>query len=90
MTLIEAGALGVPVIAGRDSGAVPWVVGAHGLLVDVRSPEALARAMLDLGQDEPQRRDLAAAAARAVRDRFDIGRITDRYEEIFADLARPG
>lgn len=90
MTLIEAGALGVPVIAGRDSGAVPWVLGngAYGLLVDVRSADAIARAMQDLGENERKRGQLAAAAQQAVRARFDIVPVTDRYEEIFASLAR--
>ncbi len=88
MTLIEAGALGVPVIAGRDSGAVPWVLGAHGLLVDVRSADAIARAMQDLGENQRKRQELSALAQKAVRDRFDIGRVTDHYEEIFARLGR--
>jgi glycosyltransferase involved in cell wall biosynthesis len=44
-------ALGVPVVAGRDSGAVPWVLGGDsggGALVDVRSPEKIAEAVLKL------------------------------------------
>ena len=91
MTLIEAGALGAAVIAGRDSGAVPWVLGEgeYGLLVDVRSPAGIARAMLHLARDQDMRSRLAAAAQSAVRDRFDITRVTDRYEEIFAQLSRP-
>ena len=48
-TLVEAMMLGTPVIGGRDSGAVPWVLdhGRAGELVDMRSEvevgEALAR-----------------------------------------------
>jgi glycosyltransferase involved in cell wall biosynthesis len=51
MTLAEAMALGVPVVAGKDSGAVPWVCGGErsvGLLVDVRSPDAIGAAIRDL------------------------------------------
>lgn len=51
MTIAEAMALGVPVVAGRDSGAVPWVLGADsgcGALVDVRSPKKIAEAVLKL------------------------------------------
>ncbi len=86
MTLIEAGIMGLPVIAGRDSGAVPWVLGEgrYGLLTDIRSPQALAGAMLELGRDEQRRQRLGGAARMAVRERFDIARTTDLYEEIFA------
>lgn len=51
MTIAEAMALGVPVVAGKDSGAVPWVCGGErgaGMLVDVRSADAIAAAVRDL------------------------------------------
>ena len=35
VVLIETMALGVPVIGGKKSGGVPWVVGIEDLLVDV-------------------------------------------------------
>ncbi len=90
LTLIEAAACGVPVIAGRDSGAVPWILGdgAYGQLVDVGSASAVARAMMDLAENEARRSALAAAARRAATERFDIVAVTDRYEDIFASLSR--
>jgi len=51
MTIAEAMALGLPVVAGASSGAVPWVLGTHeggGALVDVRSPEQIAQALLTI------------------------------------------
>jgi glycosyltransferase involved in cell wall biosynthesis len=51
MTIAEAMALGVPVVAGKDSGAVPWVCGGDrnaGLLVDVRASNAIVTAIGDL------------------------------------------
>lgn len=47
MTLIEAMAKGLPVIAGKNSGAVLWVLnyGENGVLVDVCSPEEIADAL---------------------------------------------
>ncbi len=47
-TLVEALSLGTPVIGGRDSGAVPWVLdyGRAGDLVDVRSDVQLANALV--------------------------------------------
>lgn len=52
--LVEAMASGVPVI-GSDSGAIPGVVGAAGLIVSEGDVDALARALRDL-RDQPARR----------------------------------
>ncbi|HEY0835733.1 MAG TPA: glycosyltransferase family 4 protein [Azospirillum sp.] len=90
MTLIEAAAVGVPAIAGRASGAVSWVLGDCGVLVDVRSSDDIAQAMLHLGTDAGARRRLGEAARTSVRERFSIGKTMDRYEEIFEQLARSG
>lgn len=57
VVLAEAMAIGLPVVAGRHSGAVPWVVGEHGLLVDARDPLALCEAMAQVLQ---QLRDAAS------------------------------
>lgn len=54
MTIAEAMALGLPVVAGQNSGAVPWVLGAEnggGALVDVRSPGKIAEALLSILAD---------------------------------------
>ncbi len=51
--LIEALQAGLPVIAGKHSGAVPWVLsqGRAGKLVDVRDPAAIAAAVCDAIDD---------------------------------------
>lgn len=49
MTVAEAMVLGLPVVAGQASGAVPWVLGGEnggGALIDIRSPEKIAEAVL--------------------------------------------
>lgn len=58
VVLAEAMALGLPIVAGRESGAVPSVMGADaagksaaGLLTDVRSPSALAQALVEVFDD---------------------------------------
>lgn len=51
MTIAEAMAIGLPVVAGENSGAVSWVLGAEnggGALVDIRSPEKIAEAILTI------------------------------------------
>jgi glycosyltransferase involved in cell wall biosynthesis len=61
--LVEAMALGVPVV-GAAVGGIPAVVvdGECGRLVPPEDPAALARALVELGCDEPLRRKLGEAA----------------------------
>ena len=89
MSVIEAMSLGIPVIGGRKSGGVPWTLGdrQYGLLVDVRSPDRLADAMLRLAENEAERARLGMAGYEAARTRFHIERVVDRYEAIYAELA---
>lgn len=90
MSIAEAMALGVPVIGGARSGAVPWVVGEGGILTDVTSATAIEQAMLDL-IDAPERyRALAAAAQARARDHFTAARVADAYETIYREIAGVG
>lgn len=88
MPLVEAMAVGVPVIAGRYSSAVPWVLdnGTCGVLVDVRSATALAAAMEALYRDDVGRRTMAERAYAMVQARFHIRAVVNRYEAVFAEL----
>lgn len=63
MTVAEAMALGVPVVAGARSGAVPWLLGGGdaGVLTDVTFPPSMAAGIGSLLADE--------ALAHRVRDR---------------------
>jgi len=53
MAVIEAMALGIPVIGGRDSGGVPYVLGygKAGMLVNVRSCDEIYEAMEKISRD---------------------------------------
>lgn len=89
MPLIEAMSLSIPAIGGSGVGGVPWTLGEgeYGVLVDVRSAEQLASAMLRLAQDEQGRVELGIAGRRSVKSRFHIAQVADRYEAIYAELA---
>jgi glycosyltransferase involved in cell wall biosynthesis len=89
MALIEAMSLGIPVIGGRAAGAVPWTLGdgRYGILIDVRSADQIASAMLRLAQDDQTRIWLATAGRDSVKDRFDIEQVAAQYEAIYARLA---
>ena len=88
MPLIEAMAMGVPVIGGRDSGAVPWVLdqGRAGLLVDIRSSKAISNAMQSLADNPARQDELASTAQKTAQQRFSMDRITDMYEQLYANF----
>ena len=86
MPLIEAMSMGIPVIGGRKAGGVPWTLGEGGMLVDVRSPKAIASAMLQIASDRVARTRLEAIARMSVMQRFHLAQVTDQYEAIYAGL----
>lgn len=83
MVLAEAMSYGVPVVAGKDSGAVPWVVEDGGLLVDVSKVDAIIGAVDKLLADPLLYERLSANAARIVRNNFPIQRVADQYVDLY-------
>jgi len=84
ISLAEASACGVPVIAGR-SGGIPAAVrdGDTGLLVEAERPDAVAEAVARLLDDPALRARLGAAGRRAAEGHYNWDRVT-------ADLRRIG
>jgi glycosyltransferase involved in cell wall biosynthesis len=78
--LAEAMSAGMPVVAGRHSGAVPWVVGDGGELVDVTRPEAMADAMLALLLDPAGARARAGRGRDRMRAWFSPSAVAVQYE----------
>jgi glycosyltransferase involved in cell wall biosynthesis len=91
ITLLEAMATGLPIVATRVGGN-PEVVadGETGLLVPPRSPDALAEAILRLVRDPQSARRMGAAARQRAELSFDIRRVVARYEELYRSVLRPG
>lgn len=83
MVLAEAMSYGVPVVAGKDSGAVPWVVEDGGLLVDVTNVEAIAEAINKLLSDQKLYNQLAVNAVQIVKTRFPIRQVADQYLSLY-------
>lgn len=85
LVLAEAMALGVPVVGGLRSGAVPWLLldGRAGLLVDVRSEQALCTAMNEVlsGDAEVSRR--AALARERVAALCSPEAVARSYESVY-------
>jgi L-malate glycosyltransferase len=78
--IAEAMASGTPVVGGKWSGAVPWVVGEGGLLVDVTQPGEIASAVASLVNDSALGARLGEAGAERVRTCFGKDVVTALYE----------
>jgi glycosyltransferase involved in cell wall biosynthesis len=88
LSICEAMHAHVPVVAGRHAGAVPWTVGAGGLLVDITDPAAIRSAVLRLLADPQLRRAVGDAAAARVRTAFAPEVVAPRYLEWYAAVRR--
>jgi glycosyltransferase involved in cell wall biosynthesis len=87
ITLLEAAASGLPIVATNVGGNPEVTVhGETGLLVPPRSPEALAAAMLEMLKDSNRARRMGIAGRRRVEEDFDLSRSVARYEELYLSL----
>lgn len=90
MVIAEAMAIGLPVVAGESSGAVPWVVGINGCLCDVRNASSIEKALLAT-LDSRRYKQLSHDGIEAVRQRFTTPEVVDlffaQYELAIAQAA---
>jgi len=87
MTLLEAMASGIPVVAsGVDGIAEVCSDGVNSLLAHPGDSAAFEKSLLRLIQDETLRGDLASAGRQTILERYDIQRITERIERVYCDL----
>jgi len=88
MALIESMAMGIPVIGGQNSGAVPWTLdnGKAGILVDITQPDQIANAMLELANNPEESQRLGQAGVSNAKQRFHISVITDAYLQAYQDI----
>lgn len=87
MVLIESMAMGIPVIGGKRSGAVPWTLaeGRAGRLADIENPASIAQTMLELA--DPKTREAVAQAGRdSVLSRFRIDAVADAYLDLYTNV----
>lgn len=78
MVVAEAMALGLPVVAGKTSGAVPWVLGAAGALCDVCNANDIYRAMVEVIEPGAYLRSSQSGRLR-VREEFTQGTVATAY-----------
>ena len=86
MAMVEALACGVPVVATATEGAREIVEeGVTGLLVPVGDANALASSITSLLEDERRRRAFGASALAVARRRFDLARMVESTERVYAE-----
>jgi glycosyltransferase involved in cell wall biosynthesis len=85
---LEAGLQGKAIIAGKNSGAVPWVLGhgKAGVLINVRSIKQLENAMLYLAQNDIMRKRMGDQARKYVYENYSLDRMVDLYEEAYKKM----
>jgi glycosyltransferase involved in cell wall biosynthesis len=85
LTLIEAMSYGVPVIGGKSSGGVPWVLdeGNAGLLVDVSNPLSIAEKMISLLTDKQLYTEISNKSLQRVQNLFSQSSVVSAYEDIY-------
>jgi sugar transferase (PEP-CTERM/EpsH1 system associated) len=86
LTILEAMASGLPVVATRVGGN-PEVVahGETGLLVEPGDPRALAESLLTLWRDPSRRRKMGDAGRARVEARFDVRAMVAAYESLYLE-----
>ena len=86
-TLLEAMALGVPVIASRVGGLSEVIEdGVTGLLVEPQCADALARAIQRLRENGTLRSSIAEEAKKVQRSQYSLEKMAQRYTQIYRDL----
>jgi glycosyltransferase involved in cell wall biosynthesis len=86
--LLEALACGTPSVATAIPGTTDVVTHEkEALLVPVDDPEALAAAIVRMLRDRALAERLARAGRERIMAEFDMERVTDRYVELFRELA---
>jgi glycosyltransferase involved in cell wall biosynthesis len=82
MSVVEAMALGIPVVGGDRSGAVPWVLGkgSGGILTDVRSPPAICYSVLKILSDSGQYQNISRKANEMIKNLCTPLSVVKQYE----------
>jgi glycosyltransferase involved in cell wall biosynthesis len=85
---LEGMAKGMPVIGGKDAGAVPWVLnyGENGILVDVMDKNDISRAIELLINDSEKYYELSVKGLKYVKENFSAHSISNKYLDLYKKI----
>ncbi len=86
LTILEAMAAALPVVATKVGGTPEVVDRDSGQLIPPRDPSALAAALLELARDPGARGRLGSSARRRLEDRFTIDRMVRQYRDVYTSV----
>jgi glycosyltransferase involved in cell wall biosynthesis len=86
LTILEAMAAALPIVATRVGGTPEVVDAASGRLIAPRDPASLAAALRDLARDPAARTGLGRSGRRRLESRFTIDRMVREYGEVYASV----
>ena len=89
IVLIEAGSLGVPVVA-SNVGGIPEIIKDQqtGILVEPADPQAIAGAVLELLNDPQKMLAMSAAAKNQIKDRFKAAKMVQETLQIYHEVLK--
>jgi glycosyltransferase involved in cell wall biosynthesis len=84
MTLIEAMAAGVPIVASRVGGT-PEIIENNrtGSVIPLDEPSKWVKEIKSIIKDDQKRKDMAETAKYEVKKRFSLNSMVDRYEKVY-------
>jgi len=90
LTLLEAMAVGLPVVA-TDAGGNPEIVlrDQTGILVSPSNYIEFAKAIITLAQDSEKRRRMGEAGKKRVKSLFTMNKMLGQYENLYLSLTKP-
>jgi glycosyltransferase involved in cell wall biosynthesis len=85
LTLLESMALGLPIVAGRHAGGVPWVLdeGRAGFLTDVEDPEKMAETLFMCIKEPRLRTHKQKQAFERLVQVFSPDSVAEQYEKAY-------
>lgn len=89
-TLIEAMSKKIPVIGGRDSGAVPWVLdnGKAGVIIDITNENKITNEVIDILTNQDKWYKYSSSGYNRAHHRFRLSDVVSKYIEIYLKIKK--